>query len=186
MEPFEYIQILSTLIWSIVPFRMIKSKHFIFFLLMGFNDFSSFFLWHLFSISSQTFWVPVSYLIVFSISKDFFIKKIRLVLLGFFIILIANFYSSADIQNVILLLFDVVVLIIFTRYLFWEYIISDKISLFYTVMTIYCLLTVFKTILMISNMFLGLNSYYVGTILQIVIGLYLIFVRRDVKISLKL
>ena len=186
MKAFEYIQILSILVWLVVPFVRIKSKHFYFFLFLGLNDFVGILLWYGFNLSAQTLWIPSFYLIVFSISKDYFLQKIKNILLGFIIILILNFYSTTFIQYIFVLLANIIILTIFARYLYWEFIQNDKISLFYMVMTFYGLFSLSKSILLVSNIMLGINAYFVGTILQIVIGLYLIFVRRDVKISLKL
>lgn len=186
MKLFEYIQILSTLVWLVVPFVRIRSKHFYFFLFLGVSDLIAGILWFGFNVSSQTFWIPFFYLIVFSISKDYFIKNIKNILLGFIIILILNFYSTTYIQYIFVLLANIIILTIFARYLYWEFIQNDKISLFYMIMTFYGLFSLSKSILLVSNIKLGMNAYFVGTILQIVIGLYLIFVRRDVKISLKL
>lgn len=186
MKPFEYIQILSTIVWLIVPFIKIRSKHFYFFLFLGLNDFVGILLWDGFGLSSQTLWIPFLYLTTVSIDRNFFIKNLMWISFGFITLVILNFYSSTYSQYLFSLLSDLIILIIFARYLYWEFIKNDKISLFYMVMTFYALFAVSKSIFMVSNINLGINAFYVGTILEIGIGLYLIFMRRDVKFSLKL
>lgn len=186
MKTYQYIQILSTLVWLIVPFVRIRSKHFYFFLFLGLNDLIGLFLWCGFGLSSQTFWIPVLYLTTVSIDRNFLAKNLMRIFIGFILMLILNYYSTTYSQYIFSLLSDIIILIVFARYLFWEFIQNDKITLFYMVMTFYGLFSLSKSILLLSNIKLGINAYFVGTILEIVIGLFLIFMRRDVKFSLKL
>jgi len=98
MKPYEYIALLSAAVWLIVPFVHYKSKHFIFFLFLGFSDLIASILWFGFHLSSQTFWIPTFYLIVLSVDRAFFFNKIKEIILGFAVVLILNHFSTTYVQ----------------------------------------------------------------------------------------
>ncbi len=184
MKPYEYISLLSTIVWIIVPLFYFKSTHFWFFLLLGVSDVVASILWFGFGLSSQAVWIPAFYLFVFSIDERFFIKKIKVILLGFAIIQIVNFYSSTYFQYMFVFLANIIILTIFLKYLYWGFVENNKPNIFYLAMTFYGLLSVYKSVLTVVNINLGMTNFFVITIFQIFIGLILIFIERDVLFSL--
>ncbi|PIQ08517.1 MAG: hypothetical protein COW71_11385 [Ignavibacteriales bacterium CG18_big_fil_WC_8_21_14_2_50_31_20] len=185
MELYEYISILSTIIWMLIPFLLKKSKHFFFFLFAGLSDAIGLTLWYSLHLSSQIIWIPLFYLMVLGIDKNFFIRKIKLILTGLIPILIINYYSTTYFQYLFTFVANIIITTIFARYFYWVFIKNSKVSLFYLLMTIYGLFLVYKSILIVVNINLGLNAYYATTLVQIFIGLFLIFVRKDYQFSLK-
>lgn len=185
MELYDYIQIFSALVWLTIPFVRTRSKHFYFFLFLGISDFISGFSWYALGTTSQALLIPILYLLIFSIDRDFFVRNIKWLLVGLVFFFIINFYSTTYIQYLFSLVTDIVITTIFARLLYWEYLKNSKISLFYIVMTFYGLFSVYKSILMVGNINLGLNAYYATLIIQIFIGLFLIFVRKDCQFALK-
>ncbi|PIQ08109.1 MAG: hypothetical protein COW71_13540 [Ignavibacteriales bacterium CG18_big_fil_WC_8_21_14_2_50_31_20] len=181
MQLYEYIQILSTSIWTIIPFFIRKSKHFLFFLFAGLSDSLGLTLWYSYHLSSQAIWIPLFYLMVLGIDKPFFLKNIKVILTGLILILIINYYSTTYNQYLFTLIINLIITIVFARYFYWEFIKNTKFSLFYLAMTFYGFLSLYKSVLMVSNINLGLNAYYVDTIIQIFIGLFLIFIRKDIS-----
>lgn len=185
MKSFEYISLLSVMVWVIVPFFFYQSKHFWFFLFLGVNDVIASLFWFGFGLSSQTLWVPVYYLIVLSIDEEFFFNKRKKIIFGFLVVLIFNYYSTTFIQSGFVLIAQIIIFTIFVRYLYWAYIKENKKNFFYAVMTFYSLFSVYKSVLTVGNINTGLNDYFVGIIIQIFIGLILIFMKRDFLFSFK-
>lgn len=185
MKTYESIAFLSLIVWLAVPLIHYKSKHFWFFLFLGLNDVASGILWFGFGLSSQTLWIPFYYLIVLSIDKEFLFNNWKIIVFGFILVLVLNYYSTTFIQNGFVLISHTIILTLFIKYLFWGFVENNVISLFYVVMTFYGMFSVYKFVLMLNSVHHELSIYFVTTIIQIIIGMYLIIQKRDIQFLFK-
>jgi len=183
MKSYEYIALLGTLTWMTVPFFQFKSKHFIFFILIGLNDFIGLIFYYS-SISSQSLWIPILYLTVLGLEKDFFIKNLKWIFSGLILVFMLNHYSSPLIQHLFSLLTSTIILIVFTWYFYMDY-INNIISKYYIILSIYGLFSVYQSTLLISKVELDLNIYFVAMTIKILIGVILIFIKKDYQFSTK-
>lgn len=158
-----------------------KSSYNYFFFLLALNDLISLVLWNLFNISSQAFWIPLNYLLVFSIHKRFRNKWKIWVLIGLFPILILNYHSNTSIQHYFILIVNFALLFMFLR-LFSRKIFSfNELNLFYLILIFYESLVIIRFIAIIADVDLGVNVFYVGVIIQILISIALLIIRKSVK-----
>lgn len=152
----------------------------LFFILSGLSDLISGLLWLIFSMSSQDFWIPILYLTVFSVNEIFLLNYRKIVLAGFIFVLILNYFATTQVQYYIVLLGNFYLLFIFLRYFAREIISSNNISVFYFLLVLYEVIIVLNFTALVRNIQLGLNVYYIGIIIQIIIKVYLIIIHKRI------
>lgn len=176
MKTWEIIGYLSVFIWAIVPIFYRSSRHFIFFLLMAVNDLSSVLIDILFSFSTIALWIPSTYLIVLSFDKDFFFKYKYFIGIGLVFSIFLGFNSSNNFQMYFVLATQIILFILFSRFLISIYLNENRIDIFYLTMIFYETLTIFKIIAFLNELNTGLNIYFATNAIQILIGLFLIYI----------
>lgn len=175
MKTWQIISYSSIIIWAIIPFFYRSNKHFYFFVLLALTDISSYFLNLVFLVSSQILWIPFSYLTIFSLNRDFFSKYKIQIIVGFFLAIIAGIYSSNIFQMYFVLATQIILFLLFTRFFISIFLNENKINSFYLVMIFYMALSVFKIIAFLRELSSGLNIFYATIMMQILIGLFLIY-----------
>ncbi len=185
MKLYEIISLFSNLVWFILPMFRYKKKYFFFFFILSMTAFSGTTLHYLFSKAPNTIWAPLSYLLVFSLYEKFFRKHILPISIGFFpFIILSNFASHTE-RYVVVLIIHVFILLWFLWEGIKEILVNNKLDFFLLIMSLYEFLFVFKFVAILVEVLLGMEVFYVATAMQIFIGLYLIFVRKDIVIQLK-
>jgi hypothetical protein len=135
-------------------------------------------------ISAQMVWLPVNYLLLFSLNKQFLKKHKYWILGGLAAVVIINFYFTNTQQHYYVLITHVFLLFLFIRLLVTEIYKSNIVSIFYVVIIFYETLIILRFFPMILNLELGVNIFYVGIIFQILISIVLIIVKDKYKIKL--
>ncbi|MBK7107080.1 MAG: hypothetical protein IPH62_17550 [Ignavibacteriae bacterium] len=176
MKTWEIIAYFSVFIWTIVPIFYRSNKHFYFFLLFAINDLSSVIIDILFSFSTTALWIPSTYLIVLSLDKDFFFKHKYFIGIGLIISIFLGFNSSITFHMYFVLASQIILFILFSRFLISIYLDENRIDIFYLTMIFYEALTIFKIIAFLNQLSSGLNIYFATNAIQILIGLFLIYI----------
>jgi hypothetical protein len=178
MQHYFAITIISTIVWLIIPFVYRHNRHFYYFLFLGLNDFIGYSIWYLFSVSAQALWIPTHVLILITFDKQYVNKTNR----GFFVILIPimvlSFFTDSYQQKLFVLITHSILFLLFVKIFVNNIFDFNKISFFYLVLIFYELINVFKIIAFMGELELGLSSFVVGSVIQIIIGLYLLLNRR--------
>ncbi len=184
MKTFEILRYLSVFIGLLVACYYWKNKYRYFFTILAVNDIVSLLLWVLFSFSGQIFWIPFTYLLIFTIWEIPSKQKYLFVLLGLFPILLINYYSTNLFQQYFVIVSHIIILFLFIRK--FIFIIFDKgiVNLFYIFIIIYEVVIILNFIAILSKIQVGINVYYVGMIIQIIVRMVLIYVRNGKSISL--
>ena len=156
-----------------------------FFILSGLNDLISTILWNLhLSNSSQNFWIPINFLLLFSAHEDFFLKWKKFILGGLILVIGLNFFSTTQIQHYFVLIINLYLLLVFLKFFASNVITSNKISLFYFLLVLYEIHVVINFLALIRNLQLGIHIYYIGLIAQIIIkSILLLMYKRVDKVS---
>ncbi|MFZ1288470.1 MAG: hypothetical protein WAR79_00145 [Melioribacteraceae bacterium] len=185
MKFFEILQYLSLITILIAAFKYRSSSLSIFFGLLALNDIIGFVLWTFFSISGQSSWIPIFYLILFSTNKSF-IKKWKIyILFGLILILLLNQYSTVKIQQYFVLMINVIIMFLFLRLLITEFVQKDEFRILYLILTLYQLLIIFNLMAFIRDLKIGLDIYFAGIIGIILIHIFLIVLKEDAFINIK-
>lgn len=179
---FHTVTHISTILTIILAFVYWKSSFRYFFLIHALTDASSLILWQVFSMSSQTLWIPLDYLLVFSLSKDFLAKNKHWILGGLIPILFLNFYSTTTIQHYFSLITSVIIMFVFLRYFVIELVNNNRLSMFFILMLFDVALTIVKFIAILRELEVGINVYYTGVFIQIFIAIVLILIRKGATI----
>lgn len=183
MKLWEIILIVSVFIWTILPLFYRSHENFFYFLFLGLNDFLSYTFYISSLWSSQILTIPFHYLIiVFFYRKDFANKK--WLLLGLIPSIYAAFNVTHYAQNITILIFHIIFFFMFLKPFITAYFYSNKIEIFYMVLLFYELINIFKLFAFIKDISSGIEVYYVGTIIQISIGIFLIFYSFRKKVEL--
>lgn len=175
MKTWEIIGIISIFIWAIVPIFYRSNKHFYFFLIFAINDLSSILIRIFFSFPTTALWIPSTYLIVFSFDKNFLFKYKYFIGVGLIIAIFLGFNSSITFQMYFVLASQIILFFLFSRFLISIYLNENRIDIFYLTMIFYEALTIFKIIAFLHQLSSGLNIYFATNIIQILIGLFLIY-----------
>ncbi|MFZ1289595.1 MAG: hypothetical protein WAR79_05880 [Melioribacteraceae bacterium] len=175
MKTWVIIATISIIIWAIVPIFYRSNKHFYYFLLLAATDITSFLINHFFHVSAQILWIPFTYFIVLTFNRDFFLKYKILILGGLLIAILAGIYSTNIFQMYFVLISHIILFVLFSRIFISIYLNKNRIDIFYIIMVFFEALTVFKIIAFLRQLSSGLNIYFATNILQILIGLFLIY-----------
>lgn len=185
MKYYDIWPIFSIAIFILVAIYYWKGQYKYFFLFNSISDIISVILWEVFKLSSQSLWIPFNYLLLFSVDKNIFISKRYLIILGLISILFLNYFSTTFIQYVFVLVIHIILLFIFTRYFYKKYLSSNKLDLFYILMIIFEMNIIIRLLAIIREVNLGVNVFYASMIIQMLIGIFLIIIRKGAVISFK-
>jgi len=177
MKAFQFVGIISTLVWVVLPYFYRKHNNFYFFLFLAFTDISSIILWHIFSISSQLLWFPINYLMLFALNRDFFVRYIYYILLGIIPVTLISYILPSQQQVFACFLLHLVIFIIIFKQVLSDYLISNRFKIYYMMLSFYILINLFKFLAFMREITIGIEAFYVGTFVQIFIGIILIYLQ---------
>jgi len=178
MEIIKLIGYINSIIWILIPIRQYKTKFFLFFLVLGLLDplaFTSIFL--------IKFNVAILYLfgtIVLFYTASLGIKReIKIGFSLFFLVasLIVVFYSM-PISIIIQMVIHLMIFIYFLKILVVFYSEHRKLLLFHLVLVVYEFSLLLKFYVFYHEVGVGPAYYSVTTALQIIIGIFFIFVNE--------
>ncbi len=185
MKLYVIIGYLSNIIWTLIPFFVVRKKYFLFFLVLAANGMMSFLAYSTLHIPANIFWIPFHYLLIFTLSDTFFKKHYLYILAGFIPFVLLGYFATHEERRLFLIFVHGFILIWFLWNAIKTIIVNNKFDLFLLLMSLYEFIMIFKLIAMLGEVQLGMEVFYTGSAMQILIGLYLIFVRKDIIIQLK-
>lgn len=178
MEILKFIVYLSLIIWILVPVRQIKTRLFLYFLILGLIDLTSFILLYLFNLKFELIYLIGTVALLYPLLQFFnnLSKFTILIILTGFALLI--YYSSAD--NYILFQTGIhfIIFFLFLRILVIHVGLHSQILVFHLFLLVYEFSLLLKFFVFLNEFEVGLIYYYVTTAFQILIGVYFIFVNE--------
>jgi hypothetical protein len=185
MKLYLFLAYTSIFITVLVAFFYRQNKMNFFFILLAINDIIGIIASSFFSLSGQIFWIPINYLLLFSIHKQLWEKLKWLIILGIIPVIILNYFSSAQHQHYIVLFVNLFLISVFIKRFITGIISQNQISLFYFGLILLESIVIFNFVALLKDIKFGLNVYFAGLIGMIIIKIFLIIIRDGVSIKLK-
>ena len=183
MTYYEILSYLATILGVIIAVVYWKTNYSYFFSFQALSDLASFVLWTFFSLSSQTLWIPIHYLIASSVDKKFFVSNWKYILVGLVAVLIFNFFTTNVIQQYSVLATSFIVLFVFLRWFVMYYFNSDRINIFFLILIFHETIKVIKFLAILNDIDVGLNIYFAGVLIQIIVGVILVIIKNKVSLG---
>jgi len=172
----------SILIWVLLPFFYRNHQNFYFFLILALIDGIGFVLWNVFGISSQFIWMPFNFLLLVMIFPNHFFRYKLIYLIGFLLIFTLTFFISSPIQVFFCLVVHLVIFLLFAKEFLAEFYLNNSFSIFYLLLLFYEIIMIFKLLAFMRELSVGLDVFYVGTLVQAIVGILLIILTLNWKI----
>ena len=179
MDYYLFIGILSSIVWTIVPFFQIKSRYFFYFSILAYSAFYSIlYLLLPLPVPSRNI-ITISMLAIPGLFPNFFRKNIVLLIgLGIVLFFIALILPFKTIQLIGLINFTISEIILIRQFV--NQILNEKrLNLFNLIIIIYGLFNVIKFVYIITLVSNGLTVYFTLSAIQILIGVGLFFLKED-------
>ena len=185
MTIINYIAYLNIFIWLLIPIRQYNTRFFPFFLVLGILDTISLSFFYLFNINLTITYLfgtnVLLYAALFDLGKK---KKFTLVL---FFIIVSFFIVSFSIKEswIIQFIIHFIILITFLKILIIYFGNTRKLLLFYLVLIGYEVSLLLKFFVYYKEVSIGPVYFYVTTALEILIGLFFIFINEKNSPAIK-
>lgn len=167
----------SILIWICLPILFRSNRHFYFFLFLGLNDVIMMIIYSLFSIFPKELWIVSHSLMLLFFDRVYIRKYKKKLLVASVSIPFFAYFSNLFMQTAFVFFAHSIFLFLFSRLLILKYFKLHILNNFYMVLILYELITIYKFIAFEFNLEYRTEIFYVGTLTQIIIGLYLIFIK---------
>jgi len=131
-------------------------------------------LWSVFSVSSQVIWMPFHYLVMVMLFKDHFFKWMKHYLAGFVLIYILNYLVLDHHQVFFVFVVHLIIFSLFTKQFIGAFYQDNAFSIFYFLLIFYEVITIFKVLAFMRDITVGIEVFFVGTLVQIFIGIAII------------
>lgn len=174
----QVIQLLSTLLWIFVPIRQSRTRLFLFFLILGLSDIIYIVLMLALEIESLTFYAfsaaTLLYAALISISR-----RKRLLLFAFTITSAGIIVFFLPDQKIVFqIIIHLIVFALFTRLMILYFSENRKLLLFHFVLIVYEFSVLLKFFVYYHEIQVGIAYYYVTTALQLLLGIFFLFVNE--------
>lgn len=181
----NYIAYLNIFIWLLIPIRQYNTRFFPFFLVLGILDTISLSFFYLFNINLTITYLFGTNVLLYAALFDLGKKK-KFTLLLFFII-ISFFIVSFSIKEswIIQFIIHFIILITFLKILIIYFGNTRKLLLFYLVLIGYEVSLLLKFFVYYKEPGIGPVYFYVTTALEILIGLFFIFINEKNSPAIK-
>jgi hypothetical protein len=178
MELLRYIAYTSIIIWVLIPVRQFGTRLFLFFLVLGLLDFSSFILVYVFKTKVEIIYMIGTTILLYPLLTD--LKNVYR--FGVVSILIAAAFIIFYYTNINPILFQMVIhiaiLIYFLKVLILYYGLNRKVLLFHLFLLTYEFSLLLKFFVYWHELNLGLVYFYLTTVFQIGIGIFFLFINE--------
>ncbi|MDX1701819.1 MAG: hypothetical protein R3250_14430, partial [Melioribacteraceae bacterium] len=98
-------------------------------------------------------------------------------------LLIFNYYTSNVIQQYFILGTNAIILFVFLRWFMINYFTSDLINQFFLTMVFLQAIIIIKLLALIKDLGIGVNVFFAGVSIQILIGIFLIVIRKKAQLD---
>jgi hypothetical protein len=162
----------------VIAYAYRDTKFNLFFLIIATTELISIGLWSFFSLSAQSMWIPMHYLLILSIKKEFILQNKRWIIISLIPILFLNFLTTNVIQHYAIMFANFIILIFFVRFLIDDFLRTNKFNYFFVAMILFQLVSVLRFIPLIRGVEMGLNIYFASLIVQILIQISLVLLSK--------
>lgn len=173
------IGIISSIVWILVPFFQRRSNYIYYFVVIAFSAaYGLFFIIIPISIPTRTL-IAIDTLTILGLYRVFFRKHIyEIIIIGILLFAISHFIEVYTIQSISTGL-NVVLLFAIYFQLYKQYKLSKSFSRILLIIMFYELLTAIKLSFLLINPYGLLIYYYIITIAQIFVGIFLLFIKEN-------
>lgn len=154
-------------------------------LLQALDETSGILIWLILNKSGQSLWIPIDYLMIFSVFQLQFTDYAKIYLWGIFPILIVNYFSTTQIQQYFCIIAHCIILFLFFRILIKKIIHTEKLDLLYSALIISHVIVIINLISIIRDVKIGIEIYFAGIIADILIKIFLIIAKNGVSFNIK-
>lgn len=171
----------SIIIWLLPAIRHHKSFMFDFFLVLAFIDPIAL-TYGLITKTSIPLWLTAlfAYLLIISITTEELLKKLKYVFITLpliFIVLIP--FLLTQYYHVIIIAENLVLLLVFLKWLITYYVANKKLKIFYVMLVFYVLTVILKIFNLLIGFADAIAFFYITSIAQIIFGLFFSIARED-------
>ncbi len=180
-EIFQYLILVSIVIWILPPIRQYKSYMFDFFLVLSIIDPATLF-YGLITKTNIPLWLIAFfiYLLVVSVLSEELLKKFKYAFIAIpllFSLIIP--LMTTKYYHFLFICMDLVILFVFLRWLITSYVDKKKLNIFYLMLVFYILTVILKFFNLLIG-FADASAFFIITsIAQIIFGLFFSIVRED-------
>lgn len=180
-EIFQYLILVSIVIWILPPIRQYKSYMFDFFLVLSIIDPATLF-YGLITKTNIPLWLIAFfiYLLVVSVLSEELLKKFKYAFIAIpllFSIIIPLMTTMH--YHILFICMDLVLLFVFLKWLITSYVESKRLNIFYFMLVFYMLTVILKFFNLLFG-FADASAFFIITsITQIIFGLFFSIVRED-------
>jgi hypothetical protein len=162
-----------------------KHPYNIFFFLLASNNILGIFLWYAFSLSGQTIWIPICYLLMLSTNMKLSLQWKWVAFIGFIIVLILNYFSNTTIQHYVALLTNIVLFFTFFKLFVKKIFSNSEINFFFLILVLSETIMIINFIAIIKEVEIGIYIYHAGMIFQLLLKILLVILYKNPSFKLK-
>jgi hypothetical protein len=186
MQLVQYIQLFSVFIWLLIPLRQIKTRFFLFFLVLAMMDFLYYLLTKAIIVDSLPYYLLWTVILLYTALFDLKTKNrhiliICLVVPGLLILLYQPQHSLLF-QTII----HLIIFTIFLRVLIIHFGEKRNLLWFHLMLIVYEFSILLKFFVYYTEIEIGIIYYYVTTAFQILMGVFFIFVSEKNSPAIKM
>ncbi|MHA1911846.1 MAG: hypothetical protein ACTSYA_09140 [Candidatus Kariarchaeaceae archaeon] len=187
MSIYEIIQNSSVLFWFLLALTQLKGKYKWFFIVLGFTDSISMFMWKILGLMPSYIFLSFAFLLPVTLFIAFFDRyKYFLIPVGLLLIYPATLLSF-DALRMFLIVSQMVVVLYFGREFIVLLFSQAKINLFYIAISIYALVNILRMILVTIEDWGGVDLSIMSLIFNVLLMSPFLFIRHDdERLSIKI
>ncbi len=186
MQLLKLILYFNSFVWFLIPIRQFRTRFFYFFLVLAFFDPAVILLHQFLILRSLDVYLIGTVILIYTALIDFPTRTKLFIMLSFACIsLVVVVYSLFD-TIVIQITIHLIILIIFLRILVIYFSENRKILWFHLILTGYEFSILLKFFVYYTRIDIGVEYYYATTALQILIGIFFIFINEKNSPALKI
>lgn len=186
MELIKYITYLSSVVWLLAPIRQYKTRFFLFFLLLGLYDPIFIPAYYLFKVDISLLYLVGTSLLLYP--AFFYIKDDTKFVITFFFLTVSLIVAIYFPANAIILqiIMHLIIFFSFLKVFIVSFSETRKISLFLLLLLSYEFSLLLKFFMYITEFEMGMIYFHITTAIQIIIGLFFLFVNEKNSPAIKI
>ena len=166
---------ISILIWLLPPFRQLKGGYFLYFLILGYSDPLALLLLKFIKLNANYTHLIVAFLLAISILYYAKNLNVKWGIILFLFLILSLFINIREIRYFSIISFHGLILSQLLILSIKEFYQESKINLYYFVLLVYELATIFKYIAFVYNYTSGVYYFYLSAAFEMLICIYFIF-----------
>lgn len=178
MEPLKYILFFSTFIWLITPVRQFGTRFFYFFLVLALIDFIFILISQFVLFNSLQYYLLCVLILLYAALFELKTKNRVLLIICFAVPGLLILLYQPQLSIVFQTIIHLIIFVIFLRVLIIHFAERRKLLWFHLILIMYEFSILLKFFVYYNELEIGLVYYYVTTAIQILIGIFFLFINE--------